>query len=415
VSASWSGYAGDRELLHAVLSSFPQSVFFKDLQGRYLRVSSFMASCFGREEANDMVGLTDFDLLPIDYARQSFEVEQHIIKTREPVRNKEQQLTYPNGQFAWISVSKFPLCDREGNLVGTFGVALDITARKKEEEQRREMELQMQLSQKLESIGRLASGVAHEINTPAQFITDNTQFLQKAVTPLLATLVEYRNLRDAIRSGHAVQEALDKVDAQEAGSRLDFFAREIPATLHDTLEGLARVTKIVRSLKEFSHPNKTTKSLVDLNRAIETTLSLSRHEWKYVAEARTELQPDLPMIPCVFDEINQVILNLIVNAAHAIADERKSKQDVALGLITIRTRLDGPNALIEVSDTGTGIADDVKSHLFEPFFTTKEVGRGTGQGLAIIRTVIVKNHGGAIFFTTELGKGTTFTISLPLA
>ena len=179
------------------------------------------------------------------------------------------------------------------------------------------------------------------------------------------------------------------------------------------MEGLNRVASIVHSLKEFAHPKSPELTPVDLNRIIETSLIVSRHEWKYVAEVVTELAPDLPPVPCVADEFNQVILNLVINAAHAIGDALKARGGDR-GKIFVRTRHEAPWAIVEVEDTGTGIPDEVRDRVFEPFFTTKAVGKGTGQGLAIVHAVVVKHHHGTIDLTTKPGRGTTFTIRLPL-
>jgi signal transduction histidine kinase len=203
------------------------------------------------------------------------------------------------------------------------------------------------------------------------------------------------------------------VAALETSNELDYLMGEIPRTLEQSLEGLGRIARIVGSLKEFSHPNATEKSMGNLNHAIETAIAVSRHEWKYVAEVVTELDPNLPSVQCVLDEFNQVILNLIVNAAHAIGDVIKERG--GLGRITVRTRHEAEWAVVEVEDTGTGIPQEVRDHIFEPFFTTKGVGKGTGQGLAIVHTAIVKGHNGRINFTTEIGKGTTFRLALPIA
>jgi signal transduction histidine kinase len=204
-----------------------------------------------------------------------------------------------------------------------------------------------------------------------------------------------------------------QVAGVEAAAEVDYHLTEIPRTLAQSLEGLGRIARIVRSLKEFSHPQNADRTLADLNHAIETAVAVSRHEWKYVADVVTDFDPQLPAVPCVVDAFNQVMLNLVINAAHAIGTVLKEKGGTK-GTITIRTRHEGAAAVIEVQDTGTGIAPEHHRRIFEPFFTTKEVGKGTGQGLAIVHTVIVKQHGGELNFTTELGKGTIFRLSLPL-
>lgn len=405
----------DRELLHALLEAVPESVYFKDTKGRFLRVSSHHARKFGFQNPSMMIGKTDFDIVSMDQAQRAFEQEQNILATDTPILNQEDREEGPDGMDSWVLVSRLPLKDRDGKKIGTFGLSRDINARKRAEMERRAIEMQLQLSQKLESIGRLASGVAHEINTPAQFITDNTHFLKRVLAPLPSVIEAFRSLRDAVSKGEDSKAALERIAKMEKELRLDYILREIPQTLDDTLEGLGRVSQIVRSLKEFSHPNKATKAPMDLNRAINTTVALSRHEWKYVADMELVLDESIPTVYGIVDEVNQVVLNMIVNAAHAIEDAQKKKNDSGRGKITIRTSRDGEDfVLIEIRDTGCGIPLEVRDRIFDPFFTTKDVGKGTGQGLAIAHSIVVKNHSGSIHFETEVGQGTSFIIRLPL-
>jgi PAS domain S-box-containing protein len=291
---------------------------------------------------------------------------------------------------------------------GTFYTSFlrDTTAR-------RLLEAQLAQAQKLESIGHLAAGVAHEINTPVQYVADNTRFLDESFRNLDRVLRSFESLAQAAETSgvlvNQVQEA--RQAAQEAD--LGYLHEEIPRAIQQSGEGVERVATIVRAMKEFSHPGTAEMKAIDLNHAIESTLTVSRNEWKYVAEAVTEFDRQLPAVRCLPGEFNQVILNLVVNAAHAIADE--PGRGTARGRITISTRRDGDWAEIRVGDTGTGIPEAVRPHIFTPFFTTKEMGRGTGQGLAIAHTVVVAKHGGSLEFETEEGKGTTFIVRLPIA
>jgi signal transduction histidine kinase len=198
--------------------------------------------------------------------------------------------------------------------------------------------------------------------------------------------------------------------AEEAD--LEYLREEIPKAIQQSLEGVERVSKIVGAMKEFSHPGTTEKVAIDINRSIESTITVARNEWKYVAELVTDFDLSMQLIPCLPGEFNQVILNMIINAAHAIAaieDNQSGKK----GTITVSTRDQGKYAEIRISDTGTGIPESIRPRIFDPFFTTKEVGKGTGQGLAIAHSVIVDKHGGTIRFESEMGKGTTFVITLP--
>jgi PAS domain S-box-containing protein len=291
-------------------------------------------------------------------------------------------------------------------------VGADVTERKRADEEKLALEAQLRQSQKLEAIGQLAAGIAHEINTPIQYVGDNTTFFRDSWSSVAGLLTAARQLRKELGSGAVSQAAIDTFDKCGKIADVDYLAQEIPLAIDQTIEGVQRVAKIVSAMKEFSHPGSLEKRAIDLNRAIETTITISRNEWKYVAEMETNLDPELPLVPCLAGEINQVLLNLVVNASHAIADVRR--ENGGLGTITLSTRRDGDAVEISVADTGTGIPDHVRDRVFDPFFTTKEVGKGTGQGLMLAHAVVVKKHGGRIWFDSELGKGTTFFIRLPI-
>jgi signal transduction histidine kinase len=297
----------------------------------------------------------------------------------------------------------------EARRVRVYGT--DITERKRAEEALRQSQSQLLMAQKLESIGQLAAGIAHEINTPIQYIGDNATFLAEAFRDLLRFVEPHTELASALRNPGrtdfvtALEQTVQNVD-------VNYLRDEIPKATEQLLEGVAHVARIVRAMKEFSHPGPVEKAPVDINRAIESTVLISRNEWKYVAELTTDLDPELPPVPCVAGEFNQVILNLIVNAAQAIGDVVRGSN--RKGSIRIGTRRDGEWVEVRVSDTGTGIPEDIRARMFTPFFTTKEVGKGTGQGLAMAHSVIVKKHQGTIRFESEIGVGTTFVVRLPL-
>jgi len=289
----------------------------------------------------------------------------------------------------------------------------EIAERKQAEEERQMLEVQLRQSQKLEAIGQLAAGIAHEINTPMQYVGDNARFLKDAFKDVVKVLQCHEELLEAAKTKTAKPDFLARAEEIFTAGDIKYLSAQIPAALNETLEGVDCVSKIVRAMKEFSHPGSKNKVPGDLNRAIESTLTVARNEWKYVAEVELNLEPMLPQVPCYIGEFNQCILNLVVNAAHAISDVVK-QQPGAKGRITIRTRREGEHVEVCVSDTGTGIPESVRPHIFEPFFTTKGVGKGTGQGLSIVYGSIVKKHGGTVNFTTESGKGTTFILCLPL-
>ncbi|SRR5579884_479662 len=268
-------------------------------------------------------------------------------------------------------------------------------------------------AQKMQSVGQLAAGIAHEINTPTQYINSNIRFLQEAFASLCKLHAKYGELLAASRAGIVDPALAAEVEAAAEEADIEYLLEEAPKAIQQALEGIAHVAMIVQAMKEFSHPGTETKVAVDINRAIENTLTISRHEWKYVADIFTELDPHLPLVPCLPGQFNQVLLNILVNGVQAIRetlDEGAERK----GVIAISTRLDGTWVEICVRDTGPGIPEAIRSKVFDPFFTTKEVGKGTGQGLAIAHSIVVDKHGGTIGFETETGKGTTFLIRLPL-
>jgi PAS domain S-box-containing protein len=325
----------------------------------------------------------------------------------------ECEVSHKDGSTRQLEVLEVPVFGVDGQVADVFGLAHDITTRKEAERQRAMMEIQLRQAQKLESIGQLAAGIAHEINTPTQYIGDNVRFLQDAFTDLREVNRRFRQLLEAARQGAVSDEAVREVEDQMEEADMEYLMEEIPRAIAHTLEGIERVTKIVRATKNFSHPGSEEKTPIDLNKAIESTLTVSRNEWKYHADLVTDFYPALPLVPCLPGEFNQVILNLIINAAHAIADVVGDGSN-GKGTLTVRTRHDGTWAEIRIEDTGGGIPEQVRERIFDPFFTTKVVGKGTGQGLAICRSVIVDQHGGTIHFDTKLGRGTSFVVRLPM-
>jgi signal transduction histidine kinase len=284
------------------------------------------------------------------------------------------------------------------------GVMLDIT-------RQAQLEAELQQSQKLESVGRLAAGIAHEINTPVQFVSDSVQFLRSAfadAVPAIARLHE--SSRAALGCPSCSGLAQIALDA-EAEADMGYLSEHLPEALDLAADGLSRVATIVHSMKVFAHPDRKDQAQIDVNEAITSTLTIARNEYKYVAELETHLGA-LPPVTCYAGELNQVILNLVVNAAHAIGDAVAGSE--RRGKITVTTRRDDQHVAISIADTGTGIPAEIRDRVFDPFFTTKEVGKGTGQGLSHARAVIVDKHGGSLTFDTELGGGTTFHIRLPI-
>jgi PAS domain S-box-containing protein len=296
---------------------------------------------------------------------------------------------------------------RDGDVFLGFTImGADITERKM-------LEKQLAQAQKLRSIGQLASGIAHEINTPTQYVGDNIRFLKDAFEDLIGVLQGDEELLAAARGGVVSAELIRRLQDGRERADLEYLVSEVPVAIQHTLEGVERISKIVRAMKDFAHPGREEKAPADLNQIIDSTVTVARNEWKYVADMQTDFDRSLPPVLCHPAEIGQVILNLVINAAHAIEDVVKQGR-AAKGGITIATRRRDGWAEIRIIDTGSGIPENIRHRIFDPFFTTKEIGRGTGQGLAICYPVIVGKHGGRITFDSEVGRGTTFTIGLPL-
>ena len=264
---------------------------------------------------------------------------------------------------------------------------------RKEMRLREAAEMELGLAQKLEAVGRLAAGIAHEINTPIQYITDSVSFLGDAFDELLT----------AIAANDFMHDPEQPVD-------IKFLRDEVPRAIERTIEGTERVATIVRAMKEFSHPDASEKMPADLNRALQNTLMIARNEYKYVASVDLRCG-NLPDVMCNVGELSQVFLNLIVNSAHALAD---AGRDTETGKITIQTRVAEEWAEFSFEDNGCGIPPELIDKIYDPFFTTKEVGRGTGQGLAIARSIVVDKHGGRINVRSTPGEGTCFIVRLPL-
>ncbi|MBC8131804.1 MAG: PAS domain S-box protein, partial [Deltaproteobacteria bacterium] len=308
---------------------------------------------------------------------------------------------------SWFTTHIGPMRDND-RVIGAVLVSQDVTELKNSQRE-------VAAAQRLATVGTMAAGVAHEINTPVQFVNDSILFLRDAARDVFALVAKLQSMRRVVADEQPsvqLQGEISATLAQEQEIDLEYLNENVPNAFQRCLEGMERITTIVRSMKEFSHPAQREMAPVDLNRALQNTLTIARGEYKYVADLEVDLG-EIPLVTCHINEINQVILNLVVNAAHAIGDvvsgtDRK-------GTITVRTRQQGEQVVISINDTGTGIPAAIAPRIFEPFFTTKEVGKGTGQGLALVWAVVREKHGGNVTFESKVGQGTTFFLQLPIA
>ncbi|EGV50226.1 ATP-binding protein [Candidatus Endoriftia persephone] len=344
--------------------------------------------------------------IPWDWA----EVTRNILicqSDHKQTRRFDVRYQTPRGGNRLLSVSATPFIDAAGAQAGYLLIADDVTEQK-------QLDSEVQQVQKLQSIGQLAAGIAHEINTPIQYVGDNVRFLQDSFNDLAEVISDSRKLLDEAGKGKVEPVSVAQLEERIEEVDLDYLHEEIPAAISQSLEGIDRVAKIVRAMKEFSHPGAEEKSLTDINKAIESTAIVTRNVWKYHAELEMDLDPGMPEVLCFPGPFNEVILNIIVNAAHAIT-EKLGESSTEKGVIRITSRAEGDWAVVRISDSGTGIPEAAQAHVFEPFFTTKEVGHGTGQGLSLSHRIIVDNHAGELNFETRAGEGTTFIVRLPLS
>ena len=381
--------AHERNVLRTMIDLIPAFIYAKDTQSRFIACNALVANRMG-VSPSELIGKTDFDFFPREMAEKFYSDEQKLISSGIPLIDHEEFAhDKTSGMDRVILTSKVPLRDAAGKPTGIVGTGYDITERKA-------AEARMASSERLESIGRLAAGVAHEINTPIQFLNDTTSFIREGVQELLEYI-------DALRASMP--------EPPPADENIEDLRKEMPPALERMADGLGRIAEIVRSMKDFSHADQREMSQVDLNRAIASTLVIARSEYRYVADVETDFG-ELPPITCHGGQINQVVLNLVVNAAHAIGDV--VAKSGGRGKIVVQTAVEAEHAVISIADTGGGIPQSIRARIFDPFFTTKEVGRGTGQGLSISHGVIVKGHGGKLDFETQPGKGTTFYVRLPI-
>lgn len=398
----------EKEELSTTLRGITDGVIFFQTDGKIMYFNE-AASKILEIDADSMKVMRVFDLFqimtddgeilfnPVDILQNTNHNDNSRIQLS--IRNHNNKKLILSGKIAGIKSNK-------DLLEGITFFFQDITEQVK-------IANELTLAQKMESVGRLASGIAHEINTPLQFIGDNNFFLKDAADSILEyfKIIDFEINKINDQDTCSITRSNIKKAKEDLG--IDFLSEEMKKSIKSNLDGIQRVSKIVLAMKNFAHPSGKQKVLSDINSTIETTSVISKNEWKYDAELELDLNPDLPAIYCVTDEINQVLLNMIINSVHAIQEFKLKQNSNELGKITIKTDFDDKWLTIEITDSGTGISQENIDKIFDPFFTTKPVGKGTGQGLPIVHDIIVNKHQGRINVESQIGKFTKFIISLP--
>ncbi len=393
----------EREQLAVTLGSITDGVISTDLQNRVVLMNRVAEELTGwtlaEAQGKDVKEVFCAPVSCCDLSANGKPNENTSLLHGVTLRSRE-------GKSLSIEGSCAPIHHFDGSVIGYIVVFHD-------QSEKQRLQAQVALSSKLQSIGQLAAGIAHEINTPMQFIGDNTEFCRNSYKEFLKMMKVHLELEAACVEQGVCVDLVRKV--QEIAKEIDseYLLQEIPKAYEETIAGVARVTKLVQAMKTFSHPSQGRMQISDLNQSIEATVNVTRNEWKYVADLQLDLAPDMPMVPCLIDELNQVVLNMITNSVDSIKDVINAG-GAKKGNIYVGTRYQNGEAHIIIKDSGQGMPEDVMRKIFDPFFTTKEPGKGTGQGLAISHDIIVNKHKGRIEVKSDVGQGTQFTIILPV-
>lgn len=358
--------------------------------------------------AQEAVGRPISECLPLVEMENVIEALRTCRDERRQVALDQVRFRRPDGAEGILGLTLTPMLDDKGRFDGVLALGADVTERKR-------LETQLSQAQKLEAIGRLSAGIAHEINTPLQYVGDNARFLQESIEDVVDFLSVAKSLTQKAEGSETaarLAETAERID-------LEYLLKEMPLAISQSIEGVDRVSQIVRAMREFSHVGRDTPQTVDINEALRSTLTVARNEWKYTSDVIHDLADDLPPVLCRAGEINQALLNIVINAAHAVREAVEARGDGVKGSIRVQTRRlpegseAGTGVVIRITDSGVGIPPGIRERIFEPFFTTKAVGEGTGQGLTIAHDIIARRCGGAIRFDSKVGVGTTFEITLP--
>ncbi len=394
----------ERARMAQIVETIPFAVAWKDRDHRYVGCNEIFASQAGLGSQDDIVGLRAEDLSDVRPTAASLECDEQLMATGQELLHERVSIADDRGQQRTFDVSRVPLRNADGDVTGLLILAIDHS-------ERTMLESQLSDVSKMEAIGQLASGVAHEINTPIQFVGDNVGFLKSTFDEIMPMLTMAESMAKAAKAGEPVDDVATDLLQEFRNADLEFLVDEIPKAIEQSVEGIGRVTKIVRGLKEFAHPGADEPEPSDLNHTIESTVAVAANEWKYVADVEFDLRADLPTVSCMPTKLAQALLIIIVNAAQAIGEANKGTND--RGRIEIASDVVDGQCEIRITDDGPGMTEAVRSRIFEPFFTTKDVGVGSGQGLSIAQRIVVSDHGGSLGVRTAPGRGTTFVLRIP--
>ena len=413
----------NERVFKTLIANLPQKVLLKDKTSRFIYCNEKYAESVGLT-VDDVIGKTDYDFCPPEIAEKYIKGDQAVIESAETI---EDVFRYEKQGEEFITrVLKTAVKNETGQVEGVLCVFEDFTNRVKYEEeikqankdlestntQLKETQGQLVQNEKLASIGQLAAGVAHEINNPLGFVNSNSSTLEKYLSSIMSVLGAYEAAIQSLQQEgpDGLDEAVKKINDTKEDVQIDFILEDIPELFSDSREGVDRIIKIVKSLRDFSRIDQMEDfSGYDLNHGLDTTLVVAKNELKYAANIEKDYS-DLPEIFCNSGQLNQVFLNILVNAAQAIA----SQQQDEMGTIRIITYQEDDYAVCEISDNGSGISQENVSKIFDPFFTTKPVGEGTGLGLNVSYDIIVNKHKGKLSVESEVGQGTTFIIKIPV-
>ncbi|MEM6853239.1 MAG: ATP-binding protein [Planctomycetota bacterium] len=401
----------ERAMLKLILNTIPQGVYWKDQHSVVLGCNHGMSEMLGFEHPDQIIGTGG----PEDgesFTEEQLSAYRHedlkVMKTGQPRLDYEEHVRHTDGTTRTLLTNKVPLRDQDGQIIGVLGASIDIT-------QRKQLEHQLVHAQKMESIGQLAAGIAHEINTPTQFVSENMRFLGEAIDKFQQVIAQQERFADPDAPAMDWAERHELLHDLKDEIEYDFIYDEAPRAVQESLDGLERIRDIVTAMREFSHPSENYTQRFNLNRVVQSSATMCRNRWKYVAELQYDLDPELPEIYGNAGELGQALVNLIVNAADALElSHPREAGRAATGRITIASRRTDAWVEVTVGDNGPGVPEDLIPRVFEPFFTTKDVGQGTGQGLSITHNVIVNKHKGQLELNNQPRNGAIFTIRLPL-